>query len=288
MIDDLLDAVASERPAFAHVENLVSHENFLYVHSANVALLSIILGRRLKDYLLSQRKRPEANFAPELRELALGAILHDVGNLRLPAELRYRPDELSLAELDEVREHTRLGYDLIRHVMSPLIAQVALHHHQRWDGQGYPVRRDHKTGMARPQLAGESIPVFCRFASMADVFDTAVGEQFFAESKSPVEAFYEMRFSVNRGWFDPHVADGFHRVVPALPPGTAVTISTGEEAAVTDFNPDSPCRPRVMLMRDSSGRTIEPNSREEIDLAETDEVSITHWQGRDVSSFIFP
>jgi len=283
----LLDAVAAARPQLCGVESCASHENFLYVHSANACLLTIALGRALKDYLLSQRKRPEANFAPELKELAVGALLHDIGNVRLSPDLRYRPDDLTAAELEKVREHTRHGYDMIRHVGSPLLAQMALNHHQRWDGKGYPVRRDHKTHKARPPLAGESIPVFCRFLAVTDVFDTAIGEQFFSEPKSPVQTFHEMRFSMNQGWFDPVAEEGFYRIVPAFGPGTTVTLSTGELAAVTDFNTRSPCRPPVLLLVDAEGAVIDPASRDEIDLSTTDEVSIVGWQGRDVSEFIF-
>lgn len=287
VVDDLIDAVSTSRPIFAYAESCASHENFLYVHSANACLLTIALARGLRDYLLSQRHRPQANFAPVLAELALGAVLHDIGNVRLSPELRYRPDELTAPELKKVREHTRHGYDMIRHVGTPLVAQMALNHHQRWNGQGYPVRRDHKTNRARPPLAGESIPIFCRFLAVADVFDTAIGEQFFSEPKSPVETFHEMRFSVNAGWFDPVVEEGFCRVVPAFPPGTTVTLSTGEAAAVTDFDTRNPCRPPVLLLTDRDGKPVPPTSREEISLASASEISIVRWQERDVSSFIF-
>ncbi len=286
VVNGLIDAAAADRPSFACVENFASYENFLFVHSANVCLLSIVLARSQRKYLLIQRDRPQANFGPELRELALGAILHDIGNIRLNPEIRYRPDSLSDDEMEEVRQHTRHGYDLIRHEVSPLAAQVALNHHQRWNGEGYPVRRDYKTHERRPPLAGESIPVFCRFVALADVYDTAVGEQFFSESKSPAQVLQEMLYSINDGWFDPALAESFSRVVPAFPPGTTVRLSTGAEAAVMDFPADNPGRPRVMLLTDTEGNELAPGDREEIDLAAGGGVTITHWQGVRVSGHI--
>ena len=282
----LLDAVASERPAFAHFESFASHENFLYVHSANVCTFAVMLGRALTGYLTAQRGRPDASGGSGLKDLALGAILHDIGNIRLSPDLRYRPDDLSPQELAQAREHVRLGYDMLRLSASPLVAQVALNHHQRWDGRGYPERRDHKTGEVRPPLAGESIPVFCRFLAPPDVFDTAVGERFFSEGKSPARALHEMRRSVNRGWFDPTVEQAFYGLAPPMPPGTSVRLSTGETAVVVSFNPSAPGRPKVAAVTDADGRAVEGASRLEIDLAVSRDLSVTHWLDQDVAAYV--
>jgi HD-GYP domain-containing protein (c-di-GMP phosphodiesterase class II) len=166
------------------------------------------------------------------------------------------------------------------------VAQVALNHHQRWDGRGYPERRDHKTGDVRPPLAGGSIPVFCRFVAPPDVFDTAVGERFFSEGKSPARALHEMRLSVNRGWFDPTVEQGFYGLAPPMPPGTTVRLSTGHTAVVVSFNPSAPARPRVVAVADADGRAIESGARPEIDLADSREVRVTHWLDQDVSAYV--
>jgi PAS domain S-box-containing protein len=97
-----------------------------------------------------------------LEGLRLGGALHDIGNLRLPAALLAAPATLSDAEHQRMQEHARLGHDLLRAVDFPWpVAQVALQHHERWDGSGYP-----------QGLAGEAILLEARIVAVADVIES--------------------------------------------------------------------------------------------------------------------
>jgi len=106
-------------------------------HTDQVATLAERLGRALG---LSEI---------ELRDLRWGAYLHDVGKLAIPDANLLKPDRLTPEEFSTMRTHAHLGDDLVRHLpFVPLAArQIVRHHHQRWDGRGYP-----------DGLAGEHIP----------------------------------------------------------------------------------------------------------------------------------
>jgi putative nucleotidyltransferase with HDIG domain len=97
----------------------------------------------------------------EMETLRLGSLLHDVGKLALPVELLGRPGPLTVDELEVVRTHPAAGARILRPLAGATPAlPVVLHHHERWDGTGYPRR-----------LAGPRIPVEARLVALADAFD---------------------------------------------------------------------------------------------------------------------
>lgn len=99
----------------------------------------------------------------ESRRIADAALLHDIGKFAVPIELLQKSTPLSAAEFALVRAHPQAGYDILHttgNSMMALAAEIALHHHERYDGSGYP-----------HGLAGEAIPLPARIAAVCDVYD---------------------------------------------------------------------------------------------------------------------
>jgi len=97
----------------------------------------------------------------ELIELA--APMHDTGKIGIPHAILKKPGKLDADEWEQMKTHSRIGYDILSKSDAPIFqmaATIALHHHERWDGSGYP-----------DQLAGLDIPVAARVVALADVFD---------------------------------------------------------------------------------------------------------------------
>ncbi len=129
---------------------LEAHFPGLGEHSLRTALAADILAREIG---LS---------ASERIALRLGALYHDVGKLLVPTELLATSRELLPLELALVRRHVAHGLRLVRHARLPLFAYDAIaHHHERWDGLGYPLG-----------LADQRIPLSARLVAVADVYDT--------------------------------------------------------------------------------------------------------------------
>ena len=132
--------------------------------------------------------------------LMRAARLHDVGKIGIPDGILLKPGSLTAAEFDVVKEHCQVGYDLLSGSRSPLVqlaAEIALAHHERWDGQGYP-----------RNLAGRAIPLAARVLSVADAFDALTHDRAHARAVSPEAAVAE----IERGrgsQFDPEVVDAF-------------------------------------------------------------------------------
>ena len=268
------------------LEKLDAFDNYLLSHSANVCYLALLLGIKLENYLIQQRRLLEPSEATDLQELGLGCLLHDVGKMRVPRAILDKPGPLTPEETAEVRRHTIYGYEMVREQVTAPVAQIVLNHHQRWDGSGYPQHHDRITGRPTEPLRGKRIPVLCRICTAADVYDAATSSRVYSAPKLPVQVLHEMRTTC-RGMFDPVVERAFFQIVPPFPIASLVTLSTGEQAVVVEHNVYDPCQPRVKLLRDPSGELYSVARQHEIELSTQMEINVVKVGGRDVRPYLF-
>ena len=284
-IGGLFQYLKASRASSTLLQKLDSFDNYLMSHSTNVCYLALLLGMKLERYIIDQRWHKAPREAKDLNLLGLGCLLHDIGKMRVPAEILNKPGRLTAAELEEMRRHPVYGHAMLKHDVPPAAVQVVLNHHQRWDGTGYPARTDLTSGEPLAPLRMLQIPVFSRIAIVADVYDAATANRCYSPAKLPVQALYEMRTAC-RGFFDPVVEQVFYRTVPAFPIGQIVTLSDGCEAVVVDFNPNHPEQPKVQCLRRPDGTRFSDPSLEEIDLAFDVDRQITAVNGVDVRPFL--
>jgi HD-GYP domain-containing protein (c-di-GMP phosphodiesterase class II) len=266
------------------LQKLDAFDNYLMSHAANVCYLSLLLGLKLERYLIAERTWKTAREAKDLQLLGLGAMLHDVGKMKVPGDILNKPGRLTSEEMEIMRQHPVFGYDMLRGQVPSAATQVVLNHHQRYDGTGYPARRDVRTGDELPPLAGKQIPVFARITTMADIYDAATAKRCYCEAKLPVQVLFELR-TLCRGAFDPVIEQAFYEIIPPFPIGQIVTLSDGVEAVVVDFNRRRPFRPKVQGIRAPSGERFADPALFEIDLALYLDLSICAVNGVDVRPF---
>ncbi len=267
------------------LQKLDAFDNYLLSHSANVCYLSLLLGLQLERYLIEERSAKQAREAKDLRELGLGCLLHDVGKMRVPPEILNKPGKLTPEEMEVMKNHPAYGYEQVKGRVSATVAQVVLNHHQRYDGKGYPDRIDLATGEKLTSLAGRRIPIFCRLATVCDVYDAATTRRCYHGAKPPVQVLHEMRTFCS-GMFDPVVERAFYEIIPPFPLGQMVKLSSGMEAVVIDFNPRHPVSPKVQGLRHPNGELIENPALEEIDLAIYPDLDIVEVDGVDVRPYL--
>jgi HD-GYP domain-containing protein (c-di-GMP phosphodiesterase class II) len=274
-----------ERPmGVSLLESLHDFDDYLMSHSTNVGYLSLLAGIRLADYIRDERGTPPELESRDMFNLGLGALLHDVGKLQIAPEILHKPGPLRGEEFEAMKKHTVLGRDMLAGHADPEAVEVALHHHQRWDGNGYPDRFDARTEAAPRTLSGHEIPVFSRITSMADVYDAATSRRRYSPAKSAVQVLHEMRTSC-QGAFDPVVARAFFEIVPPFPVGTTVGLSDGRTAVVVDLNPTAPVRPKVLGFDDRSAALQDGAASEEIDLTQAEGLEIVSVGGTCVKAF---
>ncbi len=267
------------------LQKLDAFDNYLLSHSANVCYLSLLLGLQLERYLIEERSAKLAREAKDLRELGLGCLLHDVGKMRIPPEILHKPGKLTPEEMEVMKQHPVYGYEQVKGQVSATVAQVVLNHHQRYDGKGYPERIDQANGSKLPPLTGRRIPIFCRLATVCDVYDAATTRRCYHNAKLPVQVLHEMR-TYCQGMFDPVVEHAFYEIIPPFPLGQVVKLSTGMEAVVIDYNPRHPVSPKVQGLRYPNGEVVKNPALEEIDLAIYPDLDIVEVDGVDVRPYL--
>lgn len=140
----------------------------------------------------------------DIAALELGARLHDIGKLFIPAAILLSPEKLSNESRVLMQTHTEKGAALLASATCPTVrsaAQVARHHHERWDGTGYPDR-----------LKGEEIPLVARITALADVYDALRHKRSYKSAWSHQDTVREI--AAGRGThFDPRLTDIFLRIL---------------------------------------------------------------------------
>jgi len=261
--------------------NLVECGQELAGHMANCCYLALLLGAHMSGYLRQQRRSLPPKVAEDTHRLGLGALLHDIGKSQLPPDLRNKTILDPEGELPEYRYHTVVGYEQVKGHLPATAAHIVLHHHQRFDGSGFPERTDPVTGDKKPPLQGQAIHIFCRIVSVTDAFDRLLWAG--GESRPTVQALAELLGPRFEGWFDPVVLSYLIRLVPPFMVGSVVRLNNGEFVVVITNHPDSPCRPTVRVLTDSiftrgarvKKTAIDLRVRKELFVAEVDGIDVT-------------
>jgi len=213
-------------------------------HLANTAYLSLLIGAHLAGYLRAQRRTLPPEQAENTAQLGLGALLHDIGKVMMPDDLQCKHILDPESAWPEYRGHVQTGYDEVREHVPPVTASVVLHHHQRYDGTGFPVKRTTKE--ASGVMEGTRIHVFSRIVAVADAFDHLMCPQ--GRPLPTVMALHQIRQPRFKGWFDPIVLEALRRLIPPFMVGSMVTLSDGSQAAVVTNHAEAPCRPTVRIL----------------------------------------
>ncbi|MFO1283288.1 MAG: HD domain-containing phosphohydrolase [Burkholderiales bacterium] len=148
--------------------------------------------------------------AAAAERLACAAPLHDIGKLAIPEAILAKPGPLTPEERSVMRTHARLGHDLLCGSASPILAagaRIALRHHERYDGSGYP-----------DGLAGDAIPIEARIVAVADVYDALVSQRPYKRAWTPHEAFGYLRSQRGRH-LDPDCVDAMLALAVDRPAG---------------------------------------------------------------------
>jgi len=252
-------------------------------HASAVTLMSLLMGLKLEGYLVKERKHIDPMRAKRVTNLGIGAMLHDIGLTQLSKETIQDFHETG-HEDEDYREHTTLGYHMVRGQVEPSAASVILQHHQRYDGTGY-------TGRDYPVTEGGRIHIFPRIVGLADTFDRM--RQPVGMPEQP--AVFVLQSLLNEslsGKFDPEIMRALFAVVPPYAPGTFVTLSNGRDAMAIEHHLTDPCHPTVQLLPDGTTRENLPEDGlppgELLDLHALDcDLDITHCEGQDVTAFNF-
>jgi HD-GYP domain-containing protein (c-di-GMP phosphodiesterase class II) len=197
-----------------NVEGCMSLGNYDFVHPVKVAGLSIFLGKRA-GYGKS-----------DLASLGTAALLQNIGYIGVPQGILTNLDPEAQNASQEFRKHVEIGTQILRKQkdMDPKVAEAVMHHHERWDGSGYPSK-----------LKQKSISPFARIIAIAGTYHSLISVHRNQQAYTPPEA-AEYISAYSGELFDPDFVNLFLRNVPFYAKGISVRLNTGEIGVVTDPN----------------------------------------------------
>jgi HD-GYP domain-containing protein (c-di-GMP phosphodiesterase class II) len=238
----IIDQVLTNETSILGMTALRDYDEYTFTHSVNVCIFSLALGKKLG---FNRR---------QLYDLGLGALLHDIGKLRMPVELINKPTSLSDEEWVRIREHPTEGlltlFGMRGFTELPLRAMLmAYEHHMKHDQTGYPTPR-------RPRDAS----LFSRIVAVADGFDAATTKRSYQSQPWPPDhVLREMQQNPARG-FDPLLVKAFISMTGIYPVGTLVILDTFELAVVIAPNRAAGAlsRPVVRIIYNDMGVPLDP------------------------------
>ncbi len=242
MVDDIFQSVQRNSSALISLSRLKRADDYAYMHSVAVCALMVALARQLG---LGEQ---------DTREAALGGLMHDIGKAKVPDRILRKPDKLTDDEWVKMKAHPEIGHSILsKGSYGPIPMDVVLHHHEKVDGTGYPHR-----------LAGDSISVFAKMASVCDVYDAVTSNRPYKTGWAPAEAVRKLA-EWAPGHFEDRVFQAFVKAVGIYPVGTLVRLECGRLGVVVEHNERALLKPTVKAFFSISSQSrIAP---EMIDLA---------------------
>lgn len=252
LIYSLVSEILNNDDIVINLNELRNIDDYTLEHSVNVAVISIVIGISMN---LSR---------DQLRDLGVGAILHDIGKMMIPNDILNKPSALTVDEYEIVKQHAKYGYELLSKIegLSDEIISVARYHHERFDGRGYP------SGLKSPQIS-----LFAKIVAISDVYDALTSDRVYKKMIEPYRALEYICNMVNIQ-FDKDIVLKFLKCIKIFPLGSIVELTTKEVGLVVDIHKHNPNRPIVRVLADNTGSIVK--GYYEIDTSKNIDIDITN------------
>ncbi len=223
----IVDVLLNRKNLTINIQDVKQMEGYLYQHTVNVAVLSVLLGM--------DQGLPEE----DLENLAIGALFHDIGYNFISKSILNKPAPLMKKEIEEVRKHAYLGYQHLKDDVdiNSHIRMIVLQHHEWINGTGYP-----------HGLTGMNIHDLSKIVAIADVYDALTSDRPYRAALPPNEAIEFLLGHANQQ-LDENLVKSFIKLIIPYPVGTLVKLSNGDIGIVDRLYENFPLRPVVKVIK---------------------------------------
>lgn len=234
-VEQLVERAVAQPAASVLLATMKSHDEYTFYHSVNVCILGITLGR-----LIGIEEE-------QLKLLSLGALLHDIGKVKVSAATLQYPGRLDSDQWAEIKLHPQEGAAAILAAAEPaqeVAAIVAFEHHARFDGLGYPSQ--HQRGQQH---------FFSRLVATADTYDALTTRRSYRRAETPNRALHILLKGAGT-MYDPDFVRAFIKMVGVYPPGSLLELDGGEIVMVT-LSVEGAEAPNAVMVRTGAGVLLE-------------------------------
>jgi HD-GYP domain-containing protein (c-di-GMP phosphodiesterase class II) len=214
LVNDILDFILGNSYVVFSIHQINSYDNYTFSHSVHVCVLSLMIGAIME---LGRN---------ELEILGISALLHDIGKIFIDFRVLNKPGALNPEEYEKIKTHTQEGYQALkkRAQMSFLIPHMALQHHEREDGSGYP-----------RGLSSRRIHRFAKIIAVADVFDAMTSARVYKKPVSPSVAIQAICKETPLK-FNQAVVDSLKRILTPYSKGSVLVLSNHQTVEVVSIS----------------------------------------------------
>jgi len=241
--DAIVDSIFRNQDALSCLSRLRMKDEYLVEHSLNVSILMSIFAKHMK---LDE---------PLIRDLALGAFLHDIGKIKVPDEVLHKPGKLIDEEFVLMKEHVNHGVEVLKETpdLPDVTKEVVAQHHERIDGNGYP-----------NGLSNDEVSLYGRMIAIVDSYDAMTAERVYKSGMHPIKAF-KILTSNSPTSYDAGLVEKFIGCLGVYPVGTLVKLKSGKLGLISKLNFNQPLKPFVKVFY--SARLNQAIPMEELDLS---------------------
>jgi len=235
-VSNIIDQLLDNPSVMVNLIDIRSLDDYLFGHSVNVCVLSLLTGISLgynKGKLIS---------------LGMGALMHDMGKTLIPPQILNKTGSLTHEEFNVIKRHPEYGYTILTNsgdYIKKISAMIALQHHERYNGEGYP-----------RGLSGDGIHEYSQIVGIADVYDAMTADRVYRKAHPPNEA-YEMLAGSGNYFFDYKLVRAFLHNIAAYPAGSVVKLSSNETALVVETPKGFSLYPKIKLIYDTVGNRLD-------------------------------
>lgn len=228
VVEPILESIIRNSEALMWLTQLRKKDSYTYSHSVDNCSLAIAFGRHMG--------LPKS----DIRTLATGMLLMDTGNMKIPDVILNKASPLNEAEFNIVKKHVHYSVEILRGTegISEDIINIALTHHERFDGSGYP-----------SGLVGTAAPVYGRMAAIIDCYGAMTSSRPYSEPTSPHRALQEI-YNWRNKYFQDELVEQFMQCLGVYPTGSLVEMNSGEVGIVLAQNKTRRLQPKIMLLLD--------------------------------------
>ncbi len=252
VVDNIFDSMFRCPSALLPLAQMKNRDEYTFQHAVSVSALAVAFGRALN--------LPES----EIKEVAMGGFLHDIGKAKVPGKILNKPGKLDDAEFVIMKNHVVSTAELLKDVngISEIAFNAAAQHHERFDGTGYP----HK-------LKGDQISLHGQMMAIVDVYDAITSIRVYHKGMPPTEALKKM-YEWCGSHFNPPLVQAFIKGIGIYPAGSLVRMESEKLGIVREVVPEKLLQPIVQLIYDCKKLShIQP---ETVDLSASNDKIASH------------